>query len=163
MPTPCLDATVATFSVSRRPERYRAPTWYWASIDGPVRYLYHDDQDDGLRDEWLAEARCHVELVHAGNPFGTIRAARLVLHGPLIETKIRWFHQVLVVTYLDNSKAVLFAELRWDTQQDCRDLADGSTVWCLALHVRGDIYMADAIMLLQYQEKPSGVRSRWAS
>ncbi|ROW07892.1 hypothetical protein VMCG_03609 [Cytospora schulzeri] len=70
-------------SGSTRPERYRAPTWSWASIDSPVRYIYSDIHFFwDTAGKWLAEARCHVELVDAGNPFGAVKAARLVLTGP---------------------------------------------------------------------------------
>jgi hypothetical protein len=58
----------------RRPEGYRAPSWCWASLDGPVSY------------DTLGGARC-VELIDAGctpageDPYGEVMDGYIVVKG----------------------------------------------------------------------------------
>ncbi|RDL38648.1 uncharacterized protein BP5553_02988 [Venustampulla echinocandica] len=58
----------------KRPERYRAPTWSWASIDGPVRF-------------WIgANFRLlpvEIQIPPEGNELGEIREAVLKIRGHL--------------------------------------------------------------------------------
>ncbi|KAF3050119.1 hypothetical protein E8E11_007379 [Didymella keratinophila] len=69
---------------TRRPERWRAPTWSWASIIGGV---YWPDRDDDDEPDMLVLAK--ASAVPVGNdPFGQILNASLLLEGLCLETTI---------------------------------------------------------------------------
>ncbi|KAL1603558.1 hypothetical protein SLS60_005146 [Paraconiothyrium brasiliense] len=81
--------TKATFSSMKgnvaphKPRSYRAPSWSWASVDGPI--------DPPWKDSLLKDAgrRCHVVDVHCelstGDPTGKLRSAYLILRGRCVE------------------------------------------------------------------------------
>ncbi|OAL06740.1 HET-domain-containing protein [Phaeosphaeriaceae sp. SRC1lsM3a] len=72
-----------------RPSTYRAPSWSWAAVDGPVNI---SASPDGRYDESLASAeivQCDVELKHEVLPFGEVVSARLVIRGPVRGAK--WY------------------------------------------------------------------------
>ena len=139
----------------RRSEQYRAPSWSWASLAGPVRYRIDSrsfgrpDTDDG----WLAEVRARVELVDAGDRFGAVKAGWLTLHGPLVESRIQWPADLVHgVPYLETLNGVRLGHLMLDdVQQALKDLADGSTVWCLALRAKHE---CNAIAMLKGERDP---------
>lgn len=66
-------------SIHSRGDRCRAPSWSWASIDGPVRLFWKE----GVYDlEGLATIKdVHVQLVDTKNAFGQVEHAELVIHG----------------------------------------------------------------------------------
>ncbi|KAJ4321516.1 hypothetical protein N0V84_005319 [Fusarium piperis] len=72
-------------SRSRRASVYRAPSWSWAAIDGPIQNLV--SRDDRLVPRQPDEAVVHnysVDLVHQNLPFGSVSDAHMV-----IEAKMR--------------------------------------------------------------------------
>jgi hypothetical protein len=74
------------------PIPYRAPSWSWGSVDGPLRF-----QDRGSVKLWKYRARrridCTVDLVICENtvpsdPTGPIKAAYALLTGPLVAAEL---------------------------------------------------------------------------
>ncbi|MCJ1295080.1 hypothetical protein MMC34_006641 [Xylographa carneopallida] len=66
-----------------RPETYRAPSWSWASIDGPIihpSYPYKE-QDSAVR---IGDARV-VPAKMGGDPFGPVVAGYIRLVGTLVK------------------------------------------------------------------------------
>ncbi|KAK3645590.1 hypothetical protein LTR56_009030 [Elasticomyces elasticus] len=59
--------------------RWRAPSWSWASLDNPVRHL-KTNFDNRIFAELVS---CAAEPLHSENPLGQVRTAELVLRGPL--------------------------------------------------------------------------------
>lgn len=57
---------------------YRAPSWSWASVDGPVSYLEYMEGEGSLDAEILDRA---IHLADPDNPFGQVRWASLTLRG----------------------------------------------------------------------------------
>ncbi|KAH7044651.1 heterokaryon incompatibility protein-domain-containing protein [Macrophomina phaseolina] len=70
------------------PERWRAPTWSWASVDGEVSYEWADPgAADGENEMFtkLIEVR-HVHVKPSGrNPLGAVGEAWLMVEGPVVE------------------------------------------------------------------------------
>ncbi|KAK7743529.1 hypothetical protein SLS53_004063 [Cytospora paraplurivora] len=152
--TPHWADTFGNFAGVTKPEQYRAPTWSWASIDAPVEYPY-DRREINLASGWLVEAQCSVELVDPGNPFGAVKAGRLTLIGPLLESEIQWNHRAERQPYLETSKGghrIGFLYTDDEMQQAWSDLEGGTTVWCLALNAHHDGWAAMA--LLRSEEGP---------
>ena len=48
------DALDWTISGARKPKKYRAPSWCWSSLDGPIHYVTHG----GAKEVHLIEANC---------------------------------------------------------------------------------------------------------
>jgi hypothetical protein len=68
-----------------RPSQYRAPTWSWASIDGPFGYpgLGKDIFDSTMTQIDVGTVLdCHVEL-QGENPYGEVKAGSVILKAPL--------------------------------------------------------------------------------
>jgi len=65
---------------SRRPSRYRAPTFSWASIEGPVTYYKADTADRGYGRS-VCEVLGHSSTVHGLDPHGKFRASHIELRG----------------------------------------------------------------------------------
>lgn len=67
----------------RRPSEWRAPTWSWASTDGPVVYSKADtilQNDEDCEPTYGGVGDPHVTL-HGQDPFGRITAASLLVKG----------------------------------------------------------------------------------
>ena len=67
----------------RRPSEWRAPTWSWASIDGPVVYSKADtilQNDEDFEPTYGGVGDPHVTL-RGRDPYGQITAASLLLKG----------------------------------------------------------------------------------
>lgn len=70
-----------------RPAEYRAPSWSWASVDGPVSMLPWDYGADAAA---VAEIlRCEVTLKDPELQFGELRGASIVLRAALILFKLK--------------------------------------------------------------------------
>jgi hypothetical protein len=67
---------------SRRPSRYRAPSWSWASLDGTVQVMEYDIY---TKSEAQNYAKCvDVSVTLAGlDPTGEVSAGYIVLDAPL--------------------------------------------------------------------------------
>ncbi|KAH8777996.1 heterokaryon incompatibility protein-domain-containing protein [Hyaloscypha finlandica] len=73
-----------------RPEVYRAPSWSWASVDGPLDYESIFPGPDG--EVYLYKCdfiSCQIEPKSAANPFGEVLAGSLKLQGVLRQG---WFN-----------------------------------------------------------------------
>ena len=67
----------------RRPAEWRAPTWSWASIDGPVVYSKADiifKNNEDFEPTYGGVGNPHVTL-QGQDPYGRITAASLLLKG----------------------------------------------------------------------------------
>jgi hypothetical protein len=71
-------------AMNTRPEVYRAPSWSWASVDGPLDYdstfLELDGEVYLYRSDFIS---CQIEPKSADNPFGEVLAGSLKLKGVL--------------------------------------------------------------------------------
>jgi hypothetical protein len=69
----------------QRPKAWRAPTWSWASVLGPIQFL---DIGNGLVPLCeLEEVKC---LPYQSDPTGELKSGHLLLRGYLISTSIRY-------------------------------------------------------------------------
>ncbi|CAH0049022.1 unnamed protein product [Clonostachys solani] len=65
-------------SANRRP-RYRAPSWSWAAIDGPINY------EEGLSGSFTTQSLCElVDVTSRTNEAGLVIASNLTLKGKLL-------------------------------------------------------------------------------
>jgi hypothetical protein len=71
----------------RRPSTWRAPTWSWASVVGPISWLY--EFSDEVR--YLAKARAVVQPAGI-NKFGELTSGTLWLTAPSMEVKVHSQH-----------------------------------------------------------------------
>ncbi|KAI0630026.1 heterokaryon incompatibility protein-domain-containing protein [Trametes polyzona] len=71
-----------------RPEQYRAPSWSWASLDGPI-YWNNDLRKHGREVATVVE--CTVTVEDEREPLGRVTDGRLVLRAPLIPCR-PWLH-----------------------------------------------------------------------
>lgn len=62
-----------------RAERWRAPTWSWASVDSPVSY--HKVTIDAIEEAEVLD--CEVEPRFPEAPFGEVKSGKLHIHGPI--------------------------------------------------------------------------------
>ncbi|KAJ9657647.1 hypothetical protein H2198_004175 [Neophaeococcomyces mojaviensis] len=68
---------------SRRALEYRAPSWSWASMDGPIEFLMESDPGVAeLTTSSVEYVDASVQLTTA-NKFGAVEAAQLTLKAPL--------------------------------------------------------------------------------
>nr|OQO27333.1 hypothetical protein B0A51_07587 [Rachicladosporium sp. CCFEE 5018]OQO30178.1 hypothetical protein B0A51_03522 [Rachicladosporium sp. CCFEE 5018] len=74
-----------------RSEIYRAPTWSWASIDGPInmRWTNRCPPCDLCCQVYAEVLAVHVDLVDPQNAYGQLKSAELSLRGYLIPCGIR--------------------------------------------------------------------------
>ncbi|KAJ5928311.1 hypothetical protein N7466_007267 [Penicillium verhagenii] len=76
----------------RRPIKYRAPSWSWASLDGGVVHFdcYYDDEDEESPDVICEIMDCSTKATFPKlNPLGEILSAELTLKGPI---RRAWFN-----------------------------------------------------------------------
>ncbi|KAM5350852.1 hypothetical protein ACJZ2D_017190 [Fusarium nematophilum] len=115
---------------ARKTSEYRAPSWSWASLDGPVRPMGQNSCMQFLP----TVARVDMEY-RCSHRFAEISSARLELLGHLTKVSIVSFddgsrlHHLLV----GNDKVDIDAEMLRDTLDV--DLPIGSTIWCLPFKV----------------------------
>jgi hypothetical protein len=83
----------------RPTEKWRAPTWSWANIEGPVRYFDapHVQETPGLTTSMdyvqtlsfvYISTRERAIRISTENPFGELTSAHLVLRGPLVPVAV---------------------------------------------------------------------------
>ncbi|KGO48966.1 Heterokaryon incompatibility [Penicillium expansum] len=76
----------------RRPIKYRAPSWSWASLDGGVIHFdfYYDDEDEKSPDVICEIMDCSTKATSPKlNPLGEILSAQLILKSPI---RRAWFN-----------------------------------------------------------------------
>ncbi|RKK75282.1 hypothetical protein BFJ69_g7872 [Fusarium oxysporum] len=83
---------VVSFAASRDTDPWRAPSWSWASVDGPVRYEF-----DRVLSTWkykpVQDVACSVDEVTCNtlmpsDPTGPITAAHAILTGPVAAVEL---------------------------------------------------------------------------
>lgn len=73
----------------KRPERYRAPSWSWASLDGHFRIFLHQGVLDGSIGYKYACELLHAETtLVGGNPLGQVKGGFIRLRGRV--KKVVW-------------------------------------------------------------------------
>lgn len=94
----------------KRQSKYRAPTWSWASIDGPVWYTerdtvktwkYRGEPDDDIKVE---ELKCTPLL--ASNPTGPVSAGFAIVTGPLVEVQLAVLDTELSSTWISTHQKI---------------------------------------------------------
>lgn len=70
-----------------RPAAYRAPSWSWAAVDGPVSMLHWDYGADATA--VAKTVRCEVTLKDPELHFGELRGASLTLRAALIQFELK--------------------------------------------------------------------------
>jgi hypothetical protein len=117
--------------MSRRHQKYYAPSWSWASVTGPIEYIALPGRDYSFElvpDLTIVEATC----VPAGaNPFGPVRSGYLKVSGLLA--------RIYPEVKLDNPHEVLEERKHIRRGFDCDvlvngeaiELVDGEALWIL--------------------------------
>lgn len=75
-----------TFGENTRCPEYRAPSWSWASLDGPCQPWEVADEDHHRFLARILEARTS----HNGDPFGHITNGCLLIQGPMCQLEVKW-------------------------------------------------------------------------
>lgn len=97
----------------RRPAEYRAPSWSWASLDGPVRHI-------PLSYSKLVSKIIKCSTIPAGkDPYGRVSGGRLDIQGPVYEVKPhdpkRWDrHGIPVEIDLEDDRGISIGALHLD-------------------------------------------------
>jgi hypothetical protein len=108
------DTTNPSGSWTRYTE-YVAPSWSWASINGPIRFNEHLSFDEGPRfsDDLVSDIAISATPVFDETPLGQLKAGHLTLHGRLIDvtsmaSELEWQQQgaVRVAIYRRGFEAV---------------------------------------------------------
>lgn len=81
---------MVTGAIHRRPTQYRAPTWSWASLDGPVRWEYRRHFDGcGYTMAYHASIDAVVcQPVSDAELTGRLKSAYAFLTGPLVPVQL---------------------------------------------------------------------------
>ncbi|KAH0553089.1 hypothetical protein GP486_006719 [Trichoglossum hirsutum] len=90
-------------SSGRRPLIYRAPSWSWAAVDGPISYQYlngYTPTSDGFVESAIDVIEAHTEIA-ASDQFGQVVGGRIVLSGQLKFAKKEEMLPNKVLTYYD--------------------------------------------------------------
>ncbi|CZR70044.1 uncharacterized protein PAC_19945 [Phialocephala subalpina] len=92
----------------KRQSKYRAPTWSWASIDGPVRYTERDNID-----AWKYKAKAHEHIqveelectpLLTSNPTGPVSVGFAIVTGPLVEVQLAVLDTELSSTWISTHR-----------------------------------------------------------
>jgi hypothetical protein len=132
--------------VSFRPSQYRAPTWSWASVDGPLYFRTY--LPNSCRPYRCELGDCKTTLQSVSLPFGEVTGGYLTLRAVLREGR---FHSTsseritwqLAAPYEDHNKdSVPRCQGYWDIARGFVDAAqdnvDGPIV-CMPLYTMDDI------------------------
>ncbi|EEU36513.1 uncharacterized protein NECHADRAFT_81177 [Fusarium vanettenii 77-13-4] len=147
---------------SRRASVYRAPSWSWAAIDGPIWNHLHNDRFDFNGDPIMPADRAvirsySVDLVHQKLPFGSVRDAHII-----IEAKKRRLGECVNIPGLalmirpggpnDESWGI---RLFPDTEEDAQTMRDiiekknnsGGDISLLLLHTSRGLYRSQGLVV----------------
>ncbi|KAI8966273.1 HET-domain-containing protein [Daldinia sp. FL1419] len=102
----------------RRPPEYRAPSWSWASLDGPVKYV-------PLSFGNIVATIINCSTVPAGkDPYGRVSGGKLDIEGPIYEVKPhvpkkRWDrHGIPVEIDLEDDRGISAGSLHLDVAEE---------------------------------------------
>ena len=76
-----------SFDPGARSEKYRAPSWSWASIDADLVAIEDEDEDGG--DVEVARL-IDIRTEHDGNPFGVLKGGYCCIQGPLAHLSLAY-------------------------------------------------------------------------
>ncbi|KAI1375783.1 HET-domain-containing protein [Hypoxylon crocopeplum] len=103
-----------TLGTVRKPTEYRAPSWSWASLDGPVKHI-------ALSYSQLVAQIIECSTVPAGkDPYGRVAGGKLGIQGPIYEVrsyvpKKRWDrHGIPVEIDLEDNRGISTGALHLD-------------------------------------------------
>jgi hypothetical protein len=91
---------------------YRAPTWSWASLDGPVEPGYYPWSDDSQMADVI---KAEVTLADKRNREGQITAAQMVLRGPV--AAINWSIEPPHPIFEYSGPGVVVSSLSYNSQR----------------------------------------------
>ncbi|KAI2601959.1 HET-domain-containing protein [Hypoxylon sp. NC1633] len=104
--------------IVRRPAEYRAPSWSWASLDGPIKHI-------PLSYSNLVSAIVECSTTPAGkDPYGRVSSGKLGIQGPIYEVrphipKKRWDrHGIPVEIDLEDERGISTGALHLDIQDE---------------------------------------------
>ena len=69
----------------KRPSQWRAPSWSWASVDGPHGSFIEIHRDDGLSFDLADISKVEMDIL-GDDELGQIREGTLTVRGPLLRT-----------------------------------------------------------------------------
>jgi hypothetical protein len=106
--------------ILKRPAKYRAPSWSWASVDswidstgfrfGPYQFEFRDDY--GVRPP-VAEVNC--ERVSLLNPFGAVKSANLTCKGFVRQVRlVRQNEEYFLVSAGSKAHPRAYLDTTWD-------------------------------------------------
>jgi hypothetical protein len=78
------------FETLRKPSSYRAPSWSWASLDGPREFVLSEFRNAALWATYdvLTKYHSHTVMADKENPFGLVaNKGNLMVEGPLLLVK----------------------------------------------------------------------------
>jgi hypothetical protein len=78
----------------KRPEKFRAPTWSWASTEGEITFLDSEGPQKHIQLEQTFQSSWELLDVHysmlTSNPYGEVRSASLIISGQLLPATLRY-------------------------------------------------------------------------
>ena len=108
--------TVSDTTKAKRPKKYRAPSWSWASLDAPIINpwveAYRGDAIDQHQDILITVKEANVSPVHSF--VGPIRGGYLRIQGPLCKVSLSDNDSPIVVK-LQTGKEYSDVEVHFDT------------------------------------------------
>ncbi|KAH7312978.1 heterokaryon incompatibility protein-domain-containing protein [Rhexocercosporidium sp. MPI-PUGE-AT-0058] len=143
----------------KRPERYRAPSWSWASIEGEIDFpgRYAADDDDGRHSRLVIElVTCHTQLENSVAPYGAVRSGILKLKGKLRQAT--WYYDAEELVLHDSYRDEIAGTTRKDAFESgwADNVADRSQeIWCLEVYESAGIYASRGLLLTEVSTEPA--------
>ena len=122
-----------------RPKTYRAPSWSWAAVDSPIKFVYFDEPKAEVME-------CHIEPQSALNSFGSAKSGHLVLLGEVVESS----------ALTSELRVKMDVKFSYDTIGDLEE-AEGSS-FCLLLLGFEEVSRAVGLILLPLEDGGKYVR-----
>lgn len=152
-----------------RPNIYRAPSWSWASVDGPVSFF---NITGGRVPEWLVEIECldYWTSLAGPDPFGRVIDGALTIIGYLKEAKIKTVAMDIVEDFEIDGKLIgegesvqlLFDEISAIGDVSLDTITSDGSIFCLLIAsscLQGPIEIdATIVLLLSPTEKEAQYR-----
>ncbi|KIW17466.1 hypothetical protein PV08_04660 [Exophiala spinifera] len=116
---------------------YRAPSWSWASIDGPVSYDRSDgfvQSDDGFLESAIQVRDTSVSLV-GSDPFGPVQYVDVTVSGLLKQIPPSDLLQNSILEYPAWMSGAA-PQIGWYLEDEKRVLLDSGTIACLKIAVK---------------------------
>ncbi|KAI9660688.1 MAG: hypothetical protein M1821_010040 [Bathelium mastoideum] len=139
-------------AISSRARIWRAPTWSWASMDGPVFWLSDCTNEDIL----IAVEDINLELLHPGMKYGPLRSGFITLKGPLMKVMI----QAAAITRRSHNEKLQSTKFQGnELEMDFDDVQESQSVGSmLTLLATSKRYHGLMGLILQHDETTSVYR-----